>query len=142
MYDNQAYNERIASAAAASGSNHIPLGARDCPDQRSDLLRWPLLTFLPLGHTEEVWSWRLVTVRLHASRWASLPVMPGPEWSRIVRRRGRPRESAMRRLYYRDSYGQVHRDRGSECRRGIPTRVFVTALMVLAAIVVLASLIP
>jgi hypothetical protein len=45
-------------------------------------------------------------------------------------------------LYYRDSYGRVHRDRGSEGRLGGPARFFVTALMVLAAIVVLAALIP
>ena len=48
----------------------------------------------------------------------------------------------MRRLYYRDSYGQVHRDRGSEGRPDTPARFFVTALMVLAAIVVLAAMIP
>ncbi len=48
----------------------------------------------------------------------------------------------MRRLYYHDSYGRVRRDRGSEGRQGIPARFLVTALMVLAAIVVLASLIP
>ena len=48
----------------------------------------------------------------------------------------------MRRLYYRDSYGRVRRDRGSEGRPGIPARFFVTALMVLAAIVVLAALVP
>jgi hypothetical protein len=48
----------------------------------------------------------------------------------------------MRRLYDRDSYGRVHRDRGSEGRPGIPVRFFVGALLVLAAIVVLAALIP
>ena len=48
----------------------------------------------------------------------------------------------MRRLYYRDSYGRVHRDRGSEARQGIPARFFITMLLVLVAIVVLASLIP
>jgi len=47
----------------------------------------------------------------------------------------------MRRLYYRDSYGRVHRDRGAEGRQGIPARFFVTALMVLAAIMVLASVV-
>jgi hypothetical protein len=47
----------------------------------------------------------------------------------------------MRRLYYRDSYGKVHRDRVAEGRQGIPARFFVTALMVLAAIVVLASVV-
>ena len=48
----------------------------------------------------------------------------------------------MRRLYYRDSYGRVRRDRESESRRGVPARFFVMALLVLAAILVLASLIP
>ena len=48
----------------------------------------------------------------------------------------------MRRLYYRDSYGRAHRARESEGRQGIPVRFFVTSLMVLAAIVVLASLVP
>jgi Flp pilus assembly protein TadB len=50
----------------------------------------------------------------------------------------------MRRLYYRDSYGRVHRDRQAERSTsgdsGLPARFFVTALLVLAAIVVLASL--
>jgi len=45
----------------------------------------------------------------------------------------------MRRLYYCDSYGRVHRDRGAEGRQGIPARFFLTALMVLAVIMVLAS---
>lgn len=48
----------------------------------------------------------------------------------------------MRRLYYRDSYGRVRRDRESESRPGIPARFFVMALLVFAAIVVLTSLIP
>jgi hypothetical protein len=48
----------------------------------------------------------------------------------------------MRRLYYRDSYGRVHRDRESESRHGIPARFFVMVLLVLVAVVVLASLIP
>jgi hypothetical protein len=47
----------------------------------------------------------------------------------------------MRRLYYRDSYGKVHRDRAAESQQGIPARFFVTALMVLAAIVVLVSVV-
>jgi len=55
-----------------------------------------------------------------------------------------------RQLYYRDSYGQVHRDRQAERavrrpgKRGSsagPSRFFVRALLVLAAIVVLASLV-
>lgn len=48
----------------------------------------------------------------------------------------------MRRLYYRDSYGRVHRDRGSERRQGYSGKVLVTVLLVLVAVVVLASLIP
>jgi hypothetical protein len=48
----------------------------------------------------------------------------------------------MRRLYYRDSYGRVHRDQVSEGHQGIPVRFFVTVLLVLAAVVVLASLMP
>jgi hypothetical protein len=47
----------------------------------------------------------------------------------------------MRRLYYRDSNGSVHRDRAAEGRRGIPARFVVMVLMVLAAVVVLTSLI-
>ena len=47
----------------------------------------------------------------------------------------------MRRLYYRDSYGRVHGDRGAEGRQGIPARFFVTALAVLAAVMVLASVV-
>ena len=51
----------------------------------------------------------------------------------------------VRSLYYRDSYGRVHRDRPAERRTsggsGVPARFFVTTLMVLAAIVVLASMI-
>jgi hypothetical protein len=49
-----------------------------------------------------------------------------------------------RRLYYRDSYGRVHRDRAAE--RGssggsvIPMKAAVIMLLVLAAFVVLASL--
>jgi hypothetical protein len=56
-----------------------------------------------------------------------------------------------RQLYYRDSYGQVHRDRQAERGRQAsrqarqlgrgPSRFFVRALLVLAAIVVLASLV-
>ena len=50
-----------------------------------------------------------------------------------------------RRLYYRDSYGCVQRDRQAERNAGgssgLPARPFVTALMVLAILMVLASLI-
>ena len=55
-----------------------------------------------------------------------------------------------RQLYYRDSYGQVHRDRpaeravrrpGKRASSAGPSRFFVRALLVLAAIVVLASLV-
>ena len=48
-----------------------------------------------------------------------------------------------RRLYYRDSYGRLRRDRRAERASGvsrIPARFFVLTLVVLAAIVVLASL--
>jgi hypothetical protein len=51
----------------------------------------------------------------------------------------------MGRLYYRDSYGRVHRNRRAGQRipsgYGLPARFFVTALMVLAGIIVIASLI-
>jgi hypothetical protein len=47
----------------------------------------------------------------------------------------------MRRLYYRDSYGRVHGDRGAKGRQGIPARFFVIVLVVLAAIMVLASVV-
>jgi hypothetical protein len=51
----------------------------------------------------------------------------------------------MRRLYYRDSYGRVRRGRlaglGISGGSGTPVRFFVTVLMVLAGIVVIASLI-
>jgi hypothetical protein len=52
----------------------------------------------------------------------------------------------MRRLYYRDRYGRVRR-RGRLAGQGIPlgsdtpARFFVTVLIVLAGIVVMASLI-
>lgn len=46
----------------------------------------------------------------------------------------------MRRLWYRDSYGRWHEDRHSEGRSGMPARFFVTRPMVLAGIVVVASL--
>jgi hypothetical protein len=52
----------------------------------------------------------------------------------------------MRRLYHRDSYGRVRRRRlagqGIPGGSGTPARFFVSVLMVLAGIVVLASLIP
>ena len=51
----------------------------------------------------------------------------------------------MRRLYYLDSYGQVHRDRQAEKRTssssGMPAKFFLTILMLLAGIMVIASLI-
>jgi hypothetical protein len=53
---------------------------------------------------------------------------------------GHSEESVMRRLWYRDSYGRWHEDRHAEGRSGMPARFFVTGLMVLAAIVVIASL--
>ena len=45
-----------------------------------------------------------------------------------------------RRLYYRDSYGRWHQDRRSQYRSGTPAKFAVIALVVLAAIIVLASL--
>jgi hypothetical protein len=45
-----------------------------------------------------------------------------------------------RRLWYRDCYGRWHEDRHAEGRSGTPARFFVTGLVVLAGIVVLASL--
>jgi len=51
----------------------------------------------------------------------------------------------MRRLYYLDSYGRVHRDRQAEKRTssssGVLAKVFLTILMLLAGIMVIASLI-
>jgi hypothetical protein len=47
----------------------------------------------------------------------------------------------MKRLYYRDSYGRWHEDRRSAHHYGVPARFFVTGLMVLAGIIVIASLI-
>jgi len=50
-----------------------------------------------------------------------------------------------RRLYYRDSYGRAHRDRPAERGSGAssaPAFFVVKILLVLAVIVVLASLVP
>jgi hypothetical protein len=82
-----------------------------------------------------------MTVCLHASRWPVSPVVTDQNRSRTVRLRERSREPVMRHPYYRDSYGRVYRDRGAGGRQAIPARFFVTALMVLAAIVVLASVV-
>src|SRR5438132_1419619 len=53
-------------------------------------------------------------------------------------------ESAMRSLYYRDNYGRVRGVNRAGQRlssgSGMPARFFVTVLMVLAGIVVIASL--
>ncbi len=50
-----------------------------------------------------------------------------------------------RRLYYQDSYGRVQRDRRSERRAGggsgLSIKPFIFALMILAAFIVLASLV-
>jgi len=46
-----------------------------------------------------------------------------------------------RRLYYQDSYGQVHRARAAERSRGLPGGLFARLLMILAILVVLASLV-
>jgi hypothetical protein len=45
-----------------------------------------------------------------------------------------------RRLYYRDSYGRWRQDRRSQYRSSIPARFAVIALLVIAGIIVLASL--
>jgi hypothetical protein len=50
-----------------------------------------------------------------------------------------------RRLYYRDSYGRAHRDRQAErgsSASGVPAFLVMKVLLILAVIVVLASLIP
>jgi hypothetical protein len=50
-----------------------------------------------------------------------------------------------RRLYYRDSYGRAHRDRQAERGSGapgVPAFLVVKVLLVLALIVILASLVP
>jgi hypothetical protein len=46
-----------------------------------------------------------------------------------------------RRLYYQDSYGRVQRARSAERSRGLPAASFTTFLMILAALVALASLV-
>ena len=50
----------------------------------------------------------------------------------------------MRRLYYLDSYGRVRRDRQAEKRTssssGMPAKFFLTILMLLAGIIVIASM--
>jgi hypothetical protein len=46
----------------------------------------------------------------------------------------------VRRLYYRDSYGRWHEDRRRGNRPGMPAKWAVITLLVLAGIVVLASL--
>jgi hypothetical protein len=51
------------------------------------------------------------------------------------------RESDMRRLWYRDSYGRWHEDRHAGGRAGMPAKWAIYALMVLAGIVVLASMV-
>ena len=45
-----------------------------------------------------------------------------------------------RRLYYRDSYGRRRQDRRSQYRSSTPARFAVIALLVIAGITVLASL--
>jgi hypothetical protein len=46
----------------------------------------------------------------------------------------------MRRLFYRDSYGRWHEDRRYERPYGMPARLAVIALIVLAGLVFFASL--
>ncbi len=45
-----------------------------------------------------------------------------------------------RRLYYQDSYGRVHQARSAGYSRGLPASPFTRTLMLLALVVVLASL--
>jgi hypothetical protein len=72
---------------------------------------------------------------------ARLARRDGPESAAYRPAPGRPKEPVMRRLHYRDNYSRVHRDRGAEGRHGVPARFFVTALVDLAAISVLASVV-
>lgn len=71
-------------------------------------------------------------------------VVPIGLWARMGRG-SVVRSLAMRRLYYLDSYGRVHRDRQAEKRTssssGVLAKVFLTILMLLAGIMVIASLI-
>jgi len=46
-----------------------------------------------------------------------------------------------RRLYYQDSYGRTHRARAAERSRGLPAAPLTKVLMILAVLVVLASLV-
>ena len=46
-----------------------------------------------------------------------------------------------RRLYYQDSYGRAHRARSAERSRGLPGGPLTKFLMILAVLVVLASLV-
>jgi hypothetical protein len=58
-----------------------------------------------------------------------------------LRGSGHSEEPAMRRLWYRDSYGRWHEDRRVEGRSGTSARWAVITLVVLAGIVVFASMI-
>ncbi len=50
-------------------------------------------------------------------------------------------DTVARRLYYQDSYGRVHRSRSAERSRGLPAAPLTKVLMILAVLVVLASLV-
>jgi hypothetical protein len=54
-----------------------------------------------------------MTISLPPRRLPARLLRPGQNRLRTARRRGRLRESAVRRLYYRDSYRRVHIDQGS-----------------------------
>jgi hypothetical protein len=72
------------------------------------------------------------------------PPGPGPRAriGHIPNRAGIREEATMaRRLYYRDSYGRVQRARAAEHGRGLPAAPVAKLLMILAIIVVLASLV-
>jgi hypothetical protein len=47
----------------------------------------------------------------------------------------------MRRLWYRDSYGRWHEDRHAAGQAGMPVKWAIYTLMVLAGILVLASMV-
>ena len=82
-----------------------------------------------------------MTVCLHASRWPGSPVVPEPE-SVVYRpvpgqiEGARHEASVLPRQLRQGAQGP-----GAEGRQGIPARFFVTVLVVLAAIMALASVV-
>src|SRR5712691_7729663 len=89
---------------------------------------------------------RLLTVCLRVRARPDIFTAVGPESVTYRPVPGTVRRPVMgRRLYYRDSYGRAQRDRQAERQSGsssgLPARPFLTALMILAILMVLASLI-